>query len=60
MARKAKNRTTRDRFDAWMATNPMLANSLVGLSVAGGLIGLVLFVTFSGFGSSAEFIYNQF
>ena len=36
------------------------ACAIIGSSVALTLIGIFLFVTFSGFGSSAEFIYNQF
>lgn len=59
VARK-KKKTARARYDAWLAEHPAAGNVIVGASVAAGLIGLFLFVTFSGFGASAEFIYNQF
>lgn len=59
MARK-RNKTMRDRYDAWLEAHPTAGSVLVGVAVAAGLVGLFLFVTFSGFGSSAEFIYNQF
>ncbi len=59
MARK-KTVTLRSRYDAWLGAHPLAANIIVAVSVALSLIGLFLFVTFSGFGASAEFIYNQF
>ena len=59
MARK-KKQTFRDRYDAWLDAHPTLACVVVGVSVAAALTTTFLFVTFSGFGASAEFIYNQF
>lgn len=59
MARK-KTVTLRSRYDAWLAQHPGAANVIVAASVATAIVGLFLFVTFSGFGASAEFIYNQF
>lgn len=59
MARR-KKQTMRDRYDVWLAAHPTAACAVVGTSVAVALVSIFLFVTFSGFGSSAEFIYNQF
>lgn len=59
MARK-RRKTLRSRYDAWLADHPTAACLIVGISVALVLVGIFLFVTFSGFGASAEFIYNQF
>lgn len=59
MARR-KKKTLRGRYDAWLASHPAVACAIVGTSAAVALIGIFVFVTFSGFGSSAEFIYNQF
>ncbi|MDO4807160.1 MAG: hypothetical protein Q4A07_07920 [Coriobacteriales bacterium] len=59
MARK-KKKTMRQRYDAWLDEHPVCSYAIVCGSVALALVGLFLFVTFSGFGSSADFIYNQF
>ena len=59
MARK-KRQTARDRYDTWLAEHPTQACVIVGAAVALALVGVFLFVTFSEFGASAEFIYNQF
>ncbi|MBR3317755.1 MAG: hypothetical protein IKG21_08095 [Atopobiaceae bacterium] len=59
MARK-KAKTLRSRYDAWLDQHETLACIVVGASIAVALVGIFAFVTFSGFGSSAEFIYNQF
>ena len=59
MARN-KKKTLRDRFDEWLSAHPKAACAIIGSSVALTLVGIFLFVTFSGVGSSAEFIYNQF
>lgn len=58
MARKKKS--FRTKYDQWLLGHPALANVMVGCSVAAALITVFMFVTFSGFGGSAEFIYNQF
>lgn len=60
MAGKTRKKSARVRYDAWLAAHPAMANVIVGATVAGALVGVFLFVTFSGFGSSAEFIYSQF
>ena len=57
---RAKKKTMRSRFDEWLEAHPALACALVFVGVAGTLIGTFAFVAFSGFGSTAEFIYNQF
>ena len=59
MARK-KKQTARSRYDAWLEAHPVIACVFVGGSIALTLAGVFLFVTFLGFGGSAEFIYNQF
>ena len=60
MVARAKEKTMRQRLDAWLDTHPTLGCILIGVSVACALVVLFAFVTFSGFGASAEFIYNQF
>ena len=57
---RSKNKTIRARYDAFLEEHPIAADALVCASVAVALTAIFLFVTFSGFGSSAEFIYNQF
>lgn len=57
---RTKQKTARQRWDAWLADHPTQANVLVGAAIAAAVITVFLFVTFSGFGSSAEFIYSQF
>lgn len=57
---RARKKTARSRYDAWLAEHDGLACVIVAVSVAAAIVGVFLFVTFSGFGSSAEFIYNQF
>ena len=59
MARK-KTPSIRERFDAWSSENPKLTLILVAASVAAALIAILLFVLFTDFSGSAEFIYNQF
>lgn len=50
----------RQRYDVWLDEHPTCSYVIVCAAVALALVGLFLFVTFSGFGSSADFIYNQF
>lgn len=59
MARN-KRATVRSRYDSWLVGHPLMADVIVGTSIALAVVALFLFVTFSGFGSSAEFIYSQF
>ena len=55
-----KRPTLRSRCDTWLMDHPTAANALVAAGAALAVIGLFAFVTFAGFGSSAEFVYNQF
>ena len=57
---RAKTKTLRTRYNAWLDEHQLAGDLIVGVSVSLAVIGLFLFVTFSGFGASAEFIYNQF
>lgn len=59
VARK-KQKTLRQKYDMCIAEHPRLACFLIGTGAFAVLVGLYLFVVFSGFGSSADFIYNQF
>ena len=59
MTKKIK-RTLRRKFDTWLLVHPKLACFIIGSGAFISLTGLYLFVVFSGFGSSADFIYNQF
>ena len=60
MALKSKKPTLKSKASAWMAGHNAVACAGVCVGVAVALVGLFLFVVFSGFGSSADFIYNQF
>ena len=57
---RVKKKTLRSRYDAWLEQHPVAGDVLVFCGIAAALIGTFAFVTFSGFGSTAEFIYNQF
>ena len=59
MARK-KSKTMRSRYDAWLLAHNGAACAIVFTAVLASLLGLFCFVVFSGFGSSSDFIYNQF
>ena len=60
MALKRKKPTLKKKLNAWMDAHNGLACAGIGIATAGSLVGLFLFVVFSGFGASADFIYNQF
>jgi hypothetical protein len=45
---------------AWFAAHNGVACACIAALFAMALIGLFLFVAFSDFGGSADFIYNQF
>ena len=60
MALKKKKPTFKAKASAWLADHNAVACVGVGTGMAAALIGLFLFVVFSGFGASADFIYNQF
>lgn len=60
MALKKKKPTFKSKASAWLAAHNSLACGGICVGSAIVLMGLFLFVVFSGFGSSADFIYNQF
>ena len=60
MALKPKKPALRAKASAWLANHNALACAGIGAGVAVALFGLFLFVVFTGFGASADFIYNQF
>ena len=60
MALGKKKPTATQKVQAWMGAHNGLACAGICLVIAAMLIGMFLFVAFSGFGSSADFIYNQF
>ena len=60
MALKRKKPTVAQKVQAWMDAHNAVACAAIGAVGASSLVGLFLFVVFSGFGGSADFIYNQF
>ena len=60
MALKRKKPTPAQVAHAWMGGHNRLACVGIAVGIAIALVGLFLFVTMSGFGASADFIYNQF
>ena len=60
VALKKKKPTLAQKAQAWGAQHNSVACAGIVLGVAIALVGLFLFVVFSGFGASADFIYNQF
>lgn len=60
MALGRKKPTVTQRLRAWLDAHNALACLAIGILAAGAALGLFLFVVFSGFGASADFIYNQF
>lgn len=60
MALKKKKQGFKDKASAWLAGHNAVACAGVCGGTAVALVALFLFVVFSGFGSSADFIYNQF
>lgn len=60
MALKKKEPTFTEKVRAWLDEHNAFACAGVGICTAVALVSLFLFVTFSGFGASADFIYNQF
>lgn len=59
-ALKKKKPTFKQKAQAWLAGHNAIACACVGTVTACSILGLFLFVVFSGFGASADFIYNQF
>ena len=60
MALGKKKPTTLQRIQAWMNAHNGAACAGISTVFAAAIFGLFLFIAFSGFGSSADFIYNQF
>ena len=60
MALRKKKPTAMQKVQAWMGAHNTWACIGICVVIAAVLVGMFLFVAFSGFGSSADFIYNQF
>ncbi len=60
MALGKKKPTFKEKAASWFAGHNAVACVGIGAGTAAALVGLFLFVVFSGFGASADFIYNQF
>ena len=60
MALGKKKPTLKSKASAWLDGHNAIACAGVSLGMAACIVGLFLFVVFSGFGASADFIYNQF
>jgi len=60
MALGKKKPTFKQKAVSWLDGHNLLACTGISVGIAVSLVGLFLFVVFSGFGSSADFIYNQF
>ena len=60
MALGRKKPTFTQKAHAWMDEHNSLTCAGIGALSAASLVGLFLFIAFSGFGASADFIYNQF
>lgn len=50
----------KERALGLLAAHNGTACVLVAVATGGALVGLFAFLVFSGFGASADFIYNQF
>ena len=60
MALGRKKPTLEKKVHTWMDAHNALTCMGIGVLSAAALVGLFAFVAFSGFGASADFIYNQF
>ena len=60
MALGKKKPTRLQQVQTWMDNNNRLACMGIAAVFAATILGLFAFVAFSGFGASADFIYNQF
>lgn len=60
MALKSKKPTLVDKAHAWLDSHNAIACTGVTVMSVCAIFGLFLFVAFSGFGATADFIYNQF
>lgn len=59
-AHSLKKPPAKERMLAWFERHNALTCALVGVAAFVAVAGTLAFVVFSGFGSSADFIYNQF
>ena len=55
-----KKKTMKAQTLEFLAAHNAFACVLVGAGTAIALVGVFAFIAFSGFGASADFIYNQF
>lgn len=60
MALKKRKPTRIQMIQSWINGHNRFACATIALGTAVALVSLFLFVAFSGFGASADFIYNQF
>ena len=60
MALGNKKPTRLQMIQTWMNGHNRIACIAITLVMTAAILGLFLFVAFSGFGGSADFIYNQF
>lgn len=60
MALGNKKPTRMQMIQTWMNGHNRIACIAIALVMMASIVGLFLFVAFSGFGASADFIYNQF
>lgn len=60
MALGSKKPTRIQVIQAWMNDHNRASCIAIASVMAVAIVGLFLFVAFSGFGASADFIYNQF
>ena len=60
MALGNKKPTRLQMIQTWMNDHNRIACIAIALVMTAAILGLFLFVAFSGFGGSADFIYNQF
>ena len=60
MALGNRKPTRTQMIQSWMNDHNRTACIAIAIVMAASIVGLFLFVAFSGFGASADFIYNQF
>ena len=60
MALGNKKPTRLQMIQTWMNGHNRISCIAIAMVMMAAIVGLFLFVAFSGFGASADFIYNQF
>lgn len=60
MAVERKKPTGTQKAKAWMDRHNLITCIGIACVVCASIVGLFAFTAFSGFGASADFIYNQF